>query len=80
MYYVNVRGVKSKMEAIEEIMEEVNPTVICLTETHFGNNEKIKLTGYHIIYNNRNSEGERGGRNSDRNKREVTKCGIRNKM
>ena len=35
----------------------VKPTVICLTETHMGQEETIEITGYKVFTNNRNRGG-----------------------
>ena len=52
MYYVNTRGIKSKINSIERIAQEVSPHVICITETMLGKKEKIEIPGYENFYNN----------------------------
>ena len=57
IYYANVRGLKSKVESIGEILCKVNPTIICLTETHLGQEEKVEMQGYKVFTSNRNRDG-----------------------
>ena len=58
LYYVNIRGIKSKIESLQEIVEEKKPDIIALVETHLEKEEQLKIEGYHIIRKDRNSEGE----------------------
>ena len=59
VYYVNTRGIKSKIDSIERIAEELSPQVICITETMLDKDEKIKIPGYRNFYNN-NKAGKGG--------------------
>ena len=59
MYYNNIRGVKSKINTLEEIIKDVNPHIICLTEAHLGKDENIIVDNYTFIHNN-NKEGKGG--------------------
>ena len=59
VYYVNIRGVKSKLNTLKEIINEEKPNVICLNETHLEKNENIEIKGY-SFYNNNNKEGKGG--------------------
>ena len=59
IYYVNVRGLKSKMDSVQRILEDIQPEVICMTETHLGDGEKVELEGYEIYYNS-NTKGKGG--------------------
>ena len=59
IYYVNTRGVRSKLDSIGRIAREVAPQVLCLTETMLGEGEKIEVEGYKIFYNN-NKSGKGG--------------------
>ena len=56
IYYVNVRGLKSKVESLGEILCKVNPTIICMTETHLGQEEKVEMQGYKVFTCNRTEE------------------------
>ena len=53
MLYSNMRGLLSKKESLEEIIEEVKPTLICLTETHLKEEEEFNLKSYKIFRNDR---------------------------
>ena len=57
IYYVNIRGVKSKVDSLQEIIDSLNPVMICLTETHLGEDEQIGIKGYKVFDNNRNGDG-----------------------
>ena len=34
IFYQNVRGLKSKINALDEVIDEYKPNLICLVETH----------------------------------------------
>ena len=59
LYYNNIRGIKSKMASLQDIINEYDPHVICINETHLGQDEGINIKGYKVFYNNK-KEG-RGG-------------------
>ena len=44
----NLRGVKSKLTSIKEIMEYESPAILGLAETKLEEGEIIKLEGYEI--------------------------------
>ena len=44
--YVNIRGLKSKYESFLTKVQEVEPTIICITETHLIEKEEFKIEGY----------------------------------
>ena len=56
-YYVSIRGLKSKKESLEEILDEVKPDIIGLVETHMEQGEELRIEGYHIIRKDRNGQG-----------------------
>ena len=58
-YYVNIRGIKSKIRSLNEILDEVKPHIICLNETFLGENVKVEIDNYELIYNN-NKDGKGG--------------------
>ena len=60
MIYLNIRGLKSKMKALEEIIESESPTIVCLTETHLSKEDKISIPGYEIFPNSRDDGGGGG--------------------
>ena len=43
VYYNNIRGVKSKITSLEEIINEINPHIICLNEKHLDQQENIGI-------------------------------------
>ena len=57
MYLVNVRGVKSKMNSIKGILEEHQPDIVGMVETHVNQVEHLEMEGYTLIRNDRNEEG-----------------------
>ena len=57
IWYQNVRGIKSKLVSIERITKEIDPTIICLVETHLGEEDDIVIPGYEIIRKDRNKNG-----------------------
>jgi hypothetical protein len=59
VYYVNTRGIKSKLNSVERISNELKPQVICITETMLGEKEKVDLPGYKNFYNS-NKSGKGG--------------------
>ena len=59
MYYNNIRGVNSKITSLKDIVNEINPHVICLNETHLDKDENIQIDNYEFI-NNSNKKGKGG--------------------
>lgn len=53
IYYVNIRGIKSKMESLDSVLEERKPDIVGIAETMLDNQEEINLR------NDRNREGGR---------------------
>ena len=51
IYYVNIRGIKSKLESLKQIINEQNPTVIAITETNLKENDDVEseLKSYKIL-------------------------------
>ena len=45
------------MVSIERIINEIDPTIICLVETHLGEEDEIEIPGYEIERNDRNKDG-----------------------
>ena len=43
--YSNLRGFKSKVYSLSACIDEVNPTLICLVETHMDKEEQIERQG-----------------------------------
>ena len=59
LYYNNIRGIKSKLESLKEIIIEKKPHIICLNETLLGEEEKVEIEDYEIMYNSKR-EGKMG--------------------
>ena len=55
--YLNIRGLKSKLESLREKIEEIDPTVICITETHLLEKEGLDIEGYVPYRNDRDNLG-----------------------
>ena len=39
--YLNIRGIKSKIRSLNNIIDEVEPTMVCITETHLMERKKF---------------------------------------
>ena len=57
--YSNVRGMKSKMNSLIEILDDQNPHIYLLTETQLRSNVGMKIEGY--TFYSRKREGKNGG-------------------
>ena len=57
MYYLNIRDLKCKRSSFEEIIAQVKPTVIALTETHTDDSYDLKIENYVEFPNHRNKDG-----------------------
>ena len=59
IYYENVRGLKSKIDSLAETIDDYEPALICLVETHLLKEEQIQIPGYKIFRNDgtNNSRG-----------------------
>ena len=51
IYYQNGRGLKSKTDSLAETIDDYEPTLICLVETHLSKEEQIQIPGYKIFRN-----------------------------
>ena len=60
LYYQNVRGIKSKIDSLIELVDDFDPTIICLVETHLLKEEEIKIEGYSTIFRNDNTVNSGG--------------------
>ena len=59
IYYNNIRGVKSKINSLKEIIDDQNPHIISLSETLLGKEENIEIKNYKFMYNSK-KEGKGG--------------------
>ena len=58
LYYLNIRDFATKKEALEEILDEIKPTVVAITETHLEGETSLELRGYCKPFrNDRNKDG-----------------------
>ena len=55
--YNNINHLKSKAEALEKVVEEIDPTVVILVETKLPEEEQYTLDGYTPLQMNRNEYG-----------------------
>ena len=46
IYYQNVRGLKSKLDSLQEMIDDYQPALLCLGETHV---QKRKKSKYQVI-------------------------------
>eukprot|EP00794_Sanderia_malayensis_P006438 gene6438-7168_t len=58
IYFNNIPSIKSKIDSIQEIIEEEKPDIVGLVETHLEEHENIHFEDYIII---RRDRGSRGG-------------------
>ena len=50
--YVNIRGLKSKLDSLENIITEVDPSIMCLVETHLKETDQVDVGGYTLVFRN----------------------------
>ena len=50
--YQNIRGLKSKVDSVQELVDDCQPNLLCLVEIHMQEKQEIKITGYETIYRN----------------------------
>ena len=48
VYYVNIRGIKSKINSLNDIIAEQKPDVLGIVETMLDEKESIHIKGYEI--------------------------------
>ena len=51
IYYQNVRGLKSKIDSLAETIDDYEPTLIRLVETHLSKQEQIQIPRHKIFRN-----------------------------
>ena len=54
-----MRGLKSKIDALDEAIDDYKPSFICLAETHLAKEEQIRIPGFEI-YRNDGTEKSKG--------------------
>ena len=60
IYYQNVGGLKSKLDLLQEMIDDYQPALVCIVETHMQKEEEIQIPGYSLVYRNDRS-GNSGG-------------------
>ena len=50
--YQNKRGLKSKVDSVQEVADDCQPKLLCLEETHMQEKEEIRMPVYETIYQN----------------------------
>ena len=53
IFYLNVRGLKSKLKSLHEIIEDLCPDVIALVETMLDESDSVILDGYSVTRRDR---------------------------
>ena len=59
MFYSNCRGYRSKEMSISHVIDDLQPSLICLVETHLPD-EDIKIDGYSKLFFNNNTSDSGG--------------------
>ena len=59
IYYQNVRGLKSKLDSLQEMLDDYQPSLICILETHMQKEEGIQIPGYSLVSHNGRSANSR---------------------
>ena len=50
--YQNIRWLKSKVNSVQELVNDCQPNLLCLVEIHMQEEEEITTPGYETIYRN----------------------------
>ena len=53
--YQNIRGIKSKLDSLMEKLEELEPTLFCISETHLLDTEELQIDGYELYRTDRDN-------------------------
>ena len=56
IYYQNVRGLKSKLDSLQEMIDDYQPALVCIVETHMQKEKEIQMPSYSLVYRNDRSE------------------------
>ena len=60
VWFHNIRGIKSKVDSLRDKIDEVEPTVFCIAETHLLKTEDLQFEGYTPFRNDRENRGGGG--------------------
>ena len=59
--YENVRGLKSKLDSLQEMIEDYQPSLICIVETHRQKEEEIQIPGLRSLAYRNGKSANSGG-------------------
>ena len=45
-----MRGLKSKIDSVQELVDDCQPNLLCLVETHMQKEKEIIIPGHETIY------------------------------
>ena len=48
----NVIGLKSKLDSLQEMIDDYQPALVCIVQTHMLKEEEIQIPGYSPVYCN----------------------------
>ena len=60
IYYQNVRGLKSKLDSLQDMIDDYQPSLICIVETDMQKEEEIQIPGDSLVYHNDRSANSGG--------------------
>ena len=60
IYYQNVRGLKSKLDSLQERIDDYQPALVCIVETNMQKEEEIQISSYSLVYRNDRSANSGG--------------------
>ena len=60
IYHQNVRELKSKLDSLQEMIDNYQPSLVCIVETHMQKKEEIQIPGYSFVYRNDRSANSGG--------------------
>ena len=47
-----MRGLKSTLGSLQEMIDDYQPALVCIVETHMQKEEEIQMPGYSLVYHN----------------------------
>ena len=59
-YYQNARGLKSKLDSRQEMIDHYQPSLECIIETHLHKEQEIQIPGYSLVCSNDRSSNSEG--------------------
>ena len=58
--HCNVIGLKSKLDSLQEMIDDYQPALVCIVQTHMLKEEEIQIAGYSPVYHNDRSGNNTG--------------------